>query len=104
MKKSKYIQKETTNDLETVGIVETQCENVLEFIRDAMSGDGKYTFKIQHTQLVSVTGAVSVIDAEFDDEKVREIEKYIEDYFKRKIHVIRYRDGWGGVEFEIFTK
>lgn len=104
MKKSKYVQRGTTNDLETVGIVETKCENVLEFIHDAMIGDKKHIFTIKHSEPVSVLGAVSVKDAEFDDEKVREIEKYINDYFNRKIHAIRYRDGCGGVEFEIFTK
>lgn len=104
MKKSKYINTGTTCDLETFGFVVTECENVLEFIRDAMSDNKKHIFTIKHSEPVSMLGAVSVKDAEFDDEKVREIEKYVNDYFNRKIHLIRYRDGWGGVEFEITTK
>lgn len=94
--KSKYIQTSTTNDLETVGYIETSCETVAEFVEDIVRNERCYKFSFIRSSIVMEFLAIRnrnvVTDTGFEKIKHESIES------------IKYRDGWGGVEFTVKLK
>lgn len=94
--KSKYIQTSTTNDLETVGYIETSCETVAEFVEDIVRNERCYKFSFIRSSIVMEFLAIRnrnvVTDTGFEKIKHESIES------------IEYRDGWGDVEFTVKLK
>ena len=101
--KSKYIKTSTTNDLETIGYIETSCETVAEFVEDIVRDVGHYQFffirpidvfgaKIPAPAAILVINRKVINDKGFEEIKHQSIES------------IEYRDGWGGVEFTVKLK
>lgn len=94
--KSKYIQTSTTNDLETVGYIETSCKTVAEFVEDIVRNERCYKFSFIRSSIVMEFLAIRnrnvVTDTGFEKIKHESIES------------IKYHDGWGGVEFTVILK
>ena len=103
MKKSKKIKTGTTNYNERVGIMQTECKTVGEFVNDVLSGktEGHYQFIFGRL----VYGFVSFVlhfEAVFvwRDGNVLN-DKGFEGVKNNSIKEIRYKDGWGGVEYDV---
>lgn len=103
--KSKYIQTSTTNDLETVGYIETSCETVAEFVEDIVRNERCYKFSFIRIltnifgEKIPVAAAVLVI-------RNRNVvnDRGFEEIKHQSIESIEYRDGWGGVELTVKLK
>lgn len=102
--KSKYNKTGLTNDLESVGYMVTPCETVLEFVTDVVTDSSRYTFTFHKAEMVSVRAVlVKVASLTVNGMRIVENEGY-DAVQGERIHLVKYRDGWGGVEFRVILK
>jgi hypothetical protein len=102
--KSKYIQEGITNDLESYGHIETPCEVAAEFVADIVKDRGHYTFVFKRE--VAFLRAIikrTVAELEYKDGTIIH-EEGVTFIQQEAIGEIRYRDGWGGVEFIVMLE
>ena len=108
MKKSKYIKQSTSNDLETFGYIETECVTVGEFIEDVTGDNKNHTFKFHiinthHLKKLNYTWNEKIAYMKIENGETKEEWEH-EEYIDEKIKAINYKDGWAGVDFEIFIE
>lgn len=97
--KSKYIQEGTTNDLESIGHIETPCQVVAEFVADIVEDRGYYQFIFQRdVNFFGTTVKKCVAKLVIKDGTIINKDGFAS-IQQEAIGRIEYIDGWGGVEF-----